>query len=197
MYPHPVEEWAQLRRLGPWRFIMAESLRAAITTALGLVVFGLSFVAVWAYRDGQALDFQWFQVGGQPGAESFHVYRHALMILPVGFLFSYVFWLVAGAKYWWLNERVHREALAAQGAPPVSKGSVACRPAALASLVTRAGATIFIAFFLYLPVANHWPALRLQAPWSELLYAAGLAGAGLVWSASSISWLVSVAQGLG
>jgi hypothetical protein len=197
LYPHRVEDWAQLRRAGRWRFIVAEGVRAAITTAFGMIVFGLSIVAYWAHRDGQMLDFHWFQIAGQPGADTFHVYRHALAMLPVGFLFGLVFWLLAGAKCWWLNERVHREALASKKTSPLAESADVFPLPAIAGVLMLAGECVFLIFFVYLPVANNWPVLRLQAPWEEVLYTAGFAGAGLVWAIRFATWIANLAKGLG
>jgi hypothetical protein len=181
--------------VGRWHFIVVGAVRAAITTAFTMIVVGLSIVAFWAHRDGQALDFQWFQLAGQPGAGVFHVYRHALMLLSVTFLFGLFFWLWAGAKCWWLNECVHREALAKQHPYPAAKTlPTAARPAR-AGLVVLVSECIFLAFFIYLPMANNWPALRPPPIWEEALYAAGFVSAALVWLASIAAWLANLTRG--
>jgi hypothetical protein len=196
LYPQRAEDWAQLRCVDRWRFIVADGVRAAISTALAMIVFGLSVVAYWANRDGQTLDFHWFKIAGQPGANTFPIYRHALATLPVGFLFSLVFWLFAGAKCWWLNERMHREALAKQSSTPLLEETDVMPLAALAGVGMRVGECVFLVFFIYLPVANNWPQIRPPQIWEETLYAAGFVGAGLVWGISFAAWLVNLAKGL-
>jgi hypothetical protein len=174
---------------------VVQGVRSAIATAFGGIVFGLSIVAYWAYQDGQTLDFHWFRIAGQAGAPAFLFSRHALTILPVGFLFSLVFWLFAGTQCWWLNERAHREALAEQRTASPPEASVAPLPAAAVFAVVL-GEWLFLGFFCYLPLANRWSQFRLPPLSEELLFTAGLAGAALVWGVSFLAWLSSLGKAL-
>jgi hypothetical protein len=192
LYPHRAEHWAELRRVGRWRFIVADGVRAAIATGFGFIVFGLATVVYYASRDGQALDFHWFVIPGLPGAPTFPVYRHALALLPVSFVFSLVFWLFAGAKCWWLNESVHRESMTlhTKSARP-EVGAAASQPLARVSML---GELAFLVFFMYLPLIAAWPNLRLAQAGEEALWTAGFAGAGVVWGIGFVSWLVRLAR---
>jgi hypothetical protein len=187
MYPHRAEDWAALRRVGRWRFIVGDGVRSALATAFGVVVFGLSGVAYWAYQAGQPLDFHWFQIAGQPGAPVFLFFRHAIALVLVAFLFSLVFWLFAGAKCWWLNERVHAEALANQISNSPPDRELPARP--LSSFLVAIGEWLFFGFFFYVPLANNWPQIRLAPFWEAVLLTAGVAGAGLVWCVSFAAWI--------
>jgi hypothetical protein len=195
MYPHPAEDWAALRRTGQWRFIVSNGVRSAISTAFGGIILCLSLVAYWAYRDGQTLDFRWFQIVGQPGAQVFFCFHHVISLLLVAFLFSLVFWLFAGAQCWWLNERVHRDALGKQNSPPPAL--VNCENAsALSAILTAIGKWSFLGCFFYVPLANHWPQLRLAPLWQDVLLTIGVVGAGLVWGVSFVAWIVDAGTGL-
>jgi hypothetical protein len=86
MHPHRIEDWTNLNRMGRWRFIVSDGVRSAIATAFGGTIFAVSAVACWAHRDGQTLDFRWFQIAGQPGAPVFFFVHHAITLLLVGVL---------------------------------------------------------------------------------------------------------------
>jgi hypothetical protein len=189
---HAAEEWVELRRAGAWRFIVVGGLRAAVATAFAMTALGMGVSAYFFYRDGQTLDLHWFQVPGRDGAPVFLLYRHVVTLLPVGFLFALVFWLFAGTKCWLLNEKAHREAPiptppAPEDGPTRSARRRLCSRAGSIVNVTCVG--VFLCFLLYLPWANQQPALRLPPPAEEALYAAGLAGAALVWIGMFLEWL--------
>jgi hypothetical protein len=105
-----------------------------------------------------------------------------------------VFWLLAGAKCWSLNERAHREALGKQVSPPAAE-TKAATPVSAALLVTI-GEWLFLCFFFYVPLANNLPQLRLAPFWEEILSSAGLAGAALVWVVSVTFWIINIGKTL-
>jgi hypothetical protein len=181
---HP-QAWGRHRQVGRWRFIVVDAVADALVCASVMTACAVGVYGSYAYRDGQTLDFRWFEIPGQPGAPSAPLWLHILNILPVSFLFALVFWMLARAKAWYMNESVrkklaeHPELTSAADPDEDDRDLQASFFGRMRRRLVNIGGPLVLVPVIYRLIGNGFPELRLP-PLSEEILDAALCLGGVV-----------------